>query len=251
MVHGSKISRRQFLSLSGATLGGLVLTACTRTTGSQAVEKVTAEPAVRDANDALQRLQSGNLRYATNKTIDLNQTPRRRVEVARGQHPFATVLGCVDSRVPPELIFDRGLGDLFVIRTAGQVLDQAVLGSIEFGFMELGIHLIVVLGHENCGAVKATIEAVEKKLQVEGSVGYLVRSLTPAVEKAMQAEPAETGEEPDVPFDLVAETVDTNIRMIVDQLAASAEFSEAIVAGTLRIVGGRYDLDTGLVEFIA
>lgn len=244
MTQAKKISRRQFLAISGATLGSLAVAACTRTTTAttETTVKVTAEPPVRDADDALQRLQVGNLRYATNKTIDPNQTIRRRVSLAKGQHPFATILGCVDSRVPPELIFDRGLGDLFVIRTAGQVIDQAVQGSIEFGFEELGIKLIVVLGHESCGAVKATIEAVEKNLEVAGSVGYLVRSLAPAVEKAKE----EIKEEDD----LVAKTVDTNIKMLVEQLTASPIFAEAIMAGELRVMGGRYDLDTGVVEFL-
>ncbi|CAG1011826.1 Carbonic anhydrase 2 [Anaerolineales bacterium] len=106
---------------------------------------------------ALQRLLEGNRRFVENKS-QLDGSEKRRREIATGQHPFATILGCVDSRVPPELIFDQGLGELFVIRTAGEVLDQAVLGSIEFGVEELKIPLLMVLGHKNCGAIKATRE---------------------------------------------------------------------------------------------
>ena len=111
------------------------------------------------SKQALQRLLEGNRRYVANQPI-LDESPRRRSEVAQGQKPVAIIFGCVDSRVPPELIFDQGLGDLFVIRTAGEVLDQAVLGSLEFGVEELHIPLLVVLGHERCGAVKAAIEVL-------------------------------------------------------------------------------------------
>ncbi|MCX6078399.1 MAG: hypothetical protein NTW32_02595 [Chloroflexi bacterium] len=117
----------RFLSLSGLALGGMVLASCAPTT-PQVVEP-TAEPAVTSVDEALTRLKEGNQRYIANKTVDPNQTEKRRVDLAKGQHPFATILGCVDSRVPPELIFDRGLGDLFVIRTAGQVLDKAVVSK--------------------------------------------------------------------------------------------------------------------------
>ncbi len=148
------------------------------------------------------------------------------------------IFGCVDSRVPPELVFDRGLGDLFVIRTAGQVLDRAVVGSLEFGAEELGIPLLVVLGHEKCGAVKATIEAVEKHIEVEGPIGYLVSSIAPAVELAKEK-----------PGDLLDNVVDENVKIIVTQLKSSPFFSEAIEAGKVMVLGARYDLETGAVFF--
>jgi carbonic anhydrase len=231
-----KTSRRDFLSLSGLALGGLVLASCAPNAG-QAGEP-TPEPAVSSADEALQRLKDGNKRYVARKTVDPNQTELRRVEVAKGQDPFAAILGCVDSRVPPELVFDRGLGDLFVIRTAGQVLDKAVIGSIEFGIAELGIPLLVVLGHENCGAVKATIEALEKHSEAEGSIGYLVEEIAPAVEKA-------SGQ----PGDVVDNAVRANVELIVNRLKESQVLSAALKEGRLKIAGGRYDLDTGAVEF--
>jgi carbonic anhydrase len=119
-------SRRQFLSGAGLAVSGLALSSCA--TGSL---RRAAEAAVTSAEDALLRLREGNLRYVASKSLDPNQSEARRLEVAGAQHPFATVLGCVDSRVPPELVFDRGLGDLFVIRTAGQVVDNAVRANIE------------------------------------------------------------------------------------------------------------------------
>jgi carbonic anhydrase len=231
------MSRRDFLSISGLTLAGLTLAACAPKNSLTLMP--TAEPAISNAEEALLRLQEGNQRYSANKTVDPNQTETRRVELAQGQHPFATILGCVDSRVPPELVFDRGLGDLFVIRTAGQVLDQAVIGSLEFGAAELGIPLLVVLGHEKCGAVKATIETLEKHAKAEGSIEFLVEKIAPAVETARQ----QTGE-------LLDNAVRANVALVVSQLKASPILAEAMHAGKLKIVGGRYDLDTGLVEFL-
>lgn len=235
MSNTPKLSRRDFLSLSGLALTGAALAGCAP--AAQAPEP-TPEAAVSGADEALQRLKDGNQRYVANKTVDPNQTEKRRVEVAQGQHPFATILGCVDSRVPPEIVFDRGLGDLFVIRTAGQVVDKAVMGSIEFGAAELGIPLILVLGHEKCGAVKATIDAVEKPSgEAHGSIGTLVEGIKPAVEAAKK----QSG-------DLLDNAVRANVGVVVNELKQSPILSEALSAGKIKIVGGHYDLDTGLVE---
>jgi carbonic anhydrase len=189
-----------------------------------------------NTDEALQRLLEGNRRYSTNRATYLNQTPLRRIEVAKAQHPFAIIFGCVDSRVPPEIIFDHGLGDLLVIRTAGQVIDQAVLGSIEFGVVELGIPLIMVLGHERCGAVKATIEALEKDIEAPGQIKMLVESIRPAVEKAKGQ-----------PGDLLEGAVQANIELTVSGLKDSSILADAVAKNQLRIVGARYDLDTGSV----
>src|SRR5678816_4607625 len=161
MAQHYRLSRRDFLKASGTTVIGMALGAC-------APAQVSEAP-VTNADEALQRLLEGNQRYAANKSIDLNESQSRRVEMAKGQNPFATIFSCVDSRVPPELIFDRGLGDLFVIRTAGHVIDQAVLGSLEYGVEELKIPLLMVLGHEKCGAVKATIDTIASGGEAPGS----------------------------------------------------------------------------------
>lgn len=236
MLQVHKVSRREFLSISGFAVAGLAVTSCASTTTQRTAP--IAESVVSNADEALQRLKEGNQRYVANKTIDPNQTENRRVEVAQGQHPFAIILGCVDSRVPPELVFDRGLGDLFVIRTAGQVLDKAVIGSIEFGVAELGIPLLMVLGHEKCGAVNATIQALAKHAEAEGSIGFLVNGIAPAVEKVK----GQSG-------NLLDNAVRANVELVVNQLKASPLLAEALHAGKIKIVGGRYDLDTGVVEF--
>jgi carbonic anhydrase len=159
------------------------------------------------------------------------------MEVARGQKPVAMVLGCVDSRVPPELIFDQGLGDLFVIRTAGEVLDRAALGSLEFGVAELHIPLLVVLGHQRCGAVKAAIDELAGHGEAEADVSYLVEALTPAVEAGKR-----------LAGDLWEQAGRTQIALQVDRLRRSPILAEAVNDGTLRVVGAWYDLETGLVE---
>jgi carbonic anhydrase len=239
MSQHKKLTRRDFLSISSLALSSLALGSCTRTVVTPQVIVATREPEEIEPEGALLRLKEGNQRYISNLTMDPNQSDARRVEIAKAQHPFATILGCVDSRVPPEIIFDRGLGDLFVIRTAGQVLDQAVVGSIEFGVAELGIPLLVILGHEKCGAIKATIEVLEKKLTVEGTIGYLVAGLSEAVEEAEK----KSG-------DLVNNAVLANVELLVAKFKGSPAFKEHIESGKLMVVGARYDLDTGIVEFL-
>jgi carbonic anhydrase len=190
-------------------------------------------------DEALERLLEGNKRFAANKTIGPNRSESRRLEIATGQHPFAIILGCVDSRVPPELIFDQGLGDLFVIRSAGQVIDDAVLGSIEFGVAELGIPLIMVLGHSKCGAVTATVETLEKNLPTEGSISKLVENIEPAVHQA-----AGHGQE------LIDAAARINVALEISRLNRSPLLSAAMKEAKLKIVGAFYDLSTGLVEIL-
>jgi carbonic anhydrase len=228
-----RFSRRDFLKASGLTAVSLALAAC-------APAQAPTEGPVTNADEALQRLMEGNERYVANKSTDLNESQSRRAELAQGQKPFATIFSCVDSRVPPELVFDRGLGDLFVIRTAGHVIDNAVLGSLEFGVAELKIPLLMVLGHEKCGAVKATVEAVEKNATAEGEINWLVEGIRPAVEDVK----SQSG-------DLLDNAVKANVTLTVERLMGSAILSEALEKSELRIVGGRYDLDTGMVEIIA
>lgn len=186
--------------------------------------------------EALERLLAGNRRYVTGKST-LDESEQRRIEVANRQHPFATILSCVDSRVPPELIFDQGLGDLFVIRTAGQVLDRAVLGSLEFGVAVLHIPVIVVLGHERCGAIRAALNFLERHEVAEAEIEYLVEALTPAIERGQQ-----------LGGDVWDHAVRAQIELLVDELCRSPILCTAVQAGKLKIVGAYYDLDTGLVE---
>ncbi|MCC7219210.1 MAG: twin-arginine translocation signal domain-containing protein [Candidatus Contendobacter sp.] len=218
--------------------------------GFKAAETVPASP-----QDALQRLLNGNQRFVANRLLEPNHSPERRAEISKSQQPFATIFGCVDSRVPPEIIFDQGLGDLFVIRTAGQVIDEAVLGSIEFGSLELKIPLILVLGHERCGAVKASIEALEhggeahgkgksrgkaKPSAEPGEIGYLVKGIKPAIDKARAWGMG----------DLAENAMRANVLLTMSQLKKSPVLAAALESGQLKIVGGRYDLDSGLVEVL-
>ncbi len=188
-------------------------------------------------DQALQALVAGNMRYVGTKLTHPTQTVERRMEVAKGQEPFAIIVGCADSRVPPEIVFDRGLGDLFVIRVAGHVLDDAALGSIEYAVEHLAIPLVMVLGHERCGAV----EAAAKGADAPGRLGLVLQAIKPAVEKV-------TGQ----PGDLVENAVRANVEMVGGRLkAAQSLLAEGVKAGRVRIVGARYDLDSGWVDTIA
>ncbi|MEP7190236.1 MAG: carbonic anhydrase [Roseiflexaceae bacterium] len=235
MFHKFTHSRRRFLHLSGLAAIGITASACA-SPFARSEPTLTSEPAVTTPDQALQRLLEGNQRYAAAKPAYPNLTVDRRTQLAQGQHPFSIVFSCVDSRVPPELLFDRGLGDLFVIRTAGHVLDDAVLGSIEYGVAELGIPLILVLGHEKCGAVKATLEAVEHHTTAPDRIQSLVRSITPAIEQSKGQ-----------PGDALDNAVLANTTLTVGRLQATPLLADVVGKGRLKIIGGRYDLDSGTV----
>jgi carbonic anhydrase len=195
----------------------------------------TKEPAM-TADQALARLKRGNVRAAHGASIHPHQNGPRRRELASGQQPFAIIVACSDSRVPPELVFDQGLGDLFVIRVAGNVVDDTALGSIEYAVEHLGAKLIVVLGHERCGAVKAAVDGGE----APAHIGSLVRAIAPAV--------VETANMKGDRLDLA---VRANVRRVVRQLSDSEPLlHEAVQKKGLEVVGMEYDLDTGSVESI-
>ena len=186
---------------------------------------------------ALKMLEAGNQRFASGKLQHPHETPKRRTELATSQHPFAIVLGCADSRTSPELVFDQGLGDVFVVRVAGNVLNDETIGSIEYAVEHLGASLIVVLGHERCGAVKAAREIIAAKGEAPGHVQSLVKALQPAVEATADKD-AET-------------TAKANVMNVVHALQGSAPIlKDKVEAGTIVVVGGHYDLDTGKVEFL-
>jgi len=187
---------------------------------------------------ALQQLMEGNLRYAEGNASHPHQSLERRAELISGQQPFAVILGCSDSRIPPELIFDQGLGDVFVIRTAGEVVDNASLASIEYAVDHLGVPLVMVLGHDSCGAVTAAVQGGE----AEGHLGSLMDFIRPAVEQAREA-----GEG----SDLLNGSINNNVFNIVEALKSSQPvLSEKVDAGELMILGARYRLDSGLVEIL-
>ncbi|MFI5353539.1 MAG: carbonic anhydrase [Candidatus Binatales bacterium] len=196
-----------------------------------------AAPAFASANaaEALQRLLDGNQRYVAGRAIRPNQTAGRRATVAGGQHPFAAILGCSDSRVPPEIVFDQGLGDLFVVRLAGNVADPVALDSLDYAVTHLGTRLILVLGHERCGAVTAAVEGYGER----GDVGPMLAELRPAV-AASKA----------LPGDPVANAIRANVELTVENLRTSKPLSAMVASGQLKIVGGIYHLATGKVEML-
>jgi carbonic anhydrase len=191
------------------------------------------------ADEALARLEAGNGRFRSGHLEHPDQELSRRLQVEAEQHPYAVVVSCSDSRVPPEIVFDEGLGDLFVVREAGHVADAATLGSVEYAVEHLGVHLIVVLGHDRCGAVSTAVEAIVHKARPEGHMLTLVDAIAPALARVQTAG-----------GDVVARTVRANVDVVVESLRASRPIlADRVASGELRVVGGVYDLHTGAVEW--
>ncbi len=186
---------------------------------------------------ALARLQRGNARFVAGWPDHPDQSARRRREVAGSQHPYAAILTCADSRVPPEIIFDAGLGNLFVIRVAGNVLDDIVIGSLEYAVEHLRVSLIVVLGHDACGAITAAVNGGD---DAHSHIGAIVRALQPAVNLAR----TQGG-------DLVSQAIDANIDLMVNQLKVSEPIlREHLNTNRLQIIGARYHLESGTVTLL-
>lgn len=184
---------------------------------------------------SLNKLIEGNKRYVSGKLQHENQNAQRRTEVAKKQKPFAIILSCSDSRVPPEIIFDQGIGDLFVIRTAGNIVDNITIGSIEYAAEHLEVPLLVVLGHERCGAVEATVKGGE----ISGHIKSIVSNIARAVDKASNKK-----------GDKLENSVIQNIHNVVDELTHSKPILEELIhEKKLKIIGARYDLDDGTVKF--
>ena len=187
------------------------------------------------AAEALQKLQDGNTRFVQSKVRHPHQSREHRIDLTAGQQPFAVILGCADSRIPPEIIFDQGIGDLFVIRVAGNILDDVVLGSIEYAVDHLGVQLIVVLGHENCGAVTATVQGGE----AHGHIPALLEAIQPAVDEAQ----AQGGK-------ILENAIRINASRMAEQIESSSPIlAAAKQAGALEVKAMYYHLETGKVEF--
>jgi len=214
--------------------------------------------------DALSRLKEGNARFtagdpqhphesaderkrmATDSyenagTISLGMTSeqaaKRRAELAKSQHPFAIILSCSDSRVPPEIVFDEGLGDLFIVRVAGNVVNDEGLGSIEYGVDVLGARLIVVLGHQSCGAVDAAMKTIAAKGKAPGHIQSLVTAIKPVVDSTPKGD--------------LDTMIKANVKHVVDALRSSTPILKARVdSGDVQVIGGYYALDTGTVTFL-
>lgn len=196
------------------------------------------------ATTALDRLRAGNQRFVAGTPESHSDIVQRRQEVARGQQPFATVLACADSRVAPEILFDQGLGQLFVVRVAGNVVDPVVLGSIEFAATALASRLIVVLGHSRCGAVSATLDALQSPTaDVSPNLAEIVAKIRPAF-----ADLSTSGA--DNRDAVVARAIRASVEMSVAQIAQQSKVLSALVASQdLTVCGAEYALDTGEVTF--
>lgn len=193
------------------------------------------------ASEALEALQEGNQRFVNDERTMPHLSAERIAETADGQSPFATIVTCADSRVPPEHLFDQGIGDLFVTRVAGNVCDTDTLGTLEYGVKHLGTPLLVVMGHSSCGAVHAVVE----NAAVGGNIPALVDNIVPAVQRVREKHPELSGEE------LLAAAVQENVwRGIEDVFHSSPTTLELAKSGDLLVVGAVYDLATGKVEFL-
>ncbi len=188
------------------------------------------------ADQAMSRLMEGNKRYAAGNQLRPRQTPARRIEVAEAQKPIAAILGCADSRVPPEVIFDQGLGDLFVVRNAGNIVDDTVLGSLEYAVEHLHVPLVMVLGHKDCGAVTEAIKGGE----AIGHVANLLKAIQPAVEKVKRQ-----------PSTMLDNAVRANVVMAVARLRTSQPLlAKLALEGKIKIFGAYYDLSSGEVNVL-
>ncbi len=185
------------------------------------------------ANEALDRLIEGNNRYVNDKLLHPNRTSERREAIISKQKPFAIILGCSDSRVSPEILFDEGVGDLFVVRVAGNVVGPIELESIDYGALYLKSSVIMVLGHQNCGAVDAVLEGNTKDIPA------IAKRIEPAV-KIAKKEKGNTLEN----------AIQENVRLIVKQLKQTKSLSPLVRQKKLEIVGGYYDLETGKVQLL-
>jgi carbonic anhydrase len=238
---GSRQNRRRFLGTGLAAGLGSLVALSGPSLGVGRLAFAADDQAGMKPDDALIALLEGNARFVATKATHPNQTGERRTTVAGGQHPIAVILSCSDSRVPPEFVFDQGLGDLFVIRVAGNVADDAGIGSIEYAVEHLGSTLVMVLGHEKCGAVAATQDVVKAGGTAPGHLPALVDPIRSAVAQAN----TQMGDTLDV-------AVIANVGNVVAQLKASQPvLAEMVDHEKIKVVGGRYDLDSGEVTVVA
>ncbi len=228
----SFISRRNLLKLTATTAGIGLITERLGLNALAVPAKIATKSLTPDT--ALAKLLAGNQRFASQQVRQPNQGAFRLQEVAKGQKPFAAILGCADSRVPVEILFDRGLGDLFTVRVAGNVATPEEIGSLEYAAL-LGTQIILVLGHERCGAVTAALA----NQPAPGQIGSILEQIQPAIiaTKGRSGDPLKNA-------------IIANVNNQITTLKSSPVLAELIAADKLKIVGGYYDLDTGLVSQI-
>jgi carbonic anhydrase len=185
---------------------------------------------------ALELLINGNKRFESGESQYPNRDAKRRLEGLNGQHPFAVVIGCSDSRIPPEILFDQGIGDLFVIRVAGNIIDDAVIGSVEYAVKQLETPLVMVLGHKLCGAVQTAISGVEESKYIE----VIAEKIQPAIDAVSVDE-----------TDYLDKVIRKNVELMVDKLTTSSQIlNDSLKSGEIAFIGGYYDIATGKFEIL-
>ncbi len=226
--------------------GAIAIGAASGAVGSTQAEEIPTPPKpsyqIRTAKEALEKLLNGNKRYvADQQAVHPRRSGKRRQKVTPRQTPFAAILGCADSRVPPEILFDQGVGDLFVIRVAGHVLDASTLGSIEYAIAGVGVPLILVLGHENCGAVKAAVTMLENPQRVPEYFQPIAEKIRPAVKMSRGK-----------PGNLLNNTIQSHVRLPVQELeTVSSVLHRSIEKKSVKVIGAEYDLDQGKVFWVS
>jgi carbonic anhydrase len=237
----SKVTRRSFLGGSAASLA--LLNYPSSLAHAASFDDHPHDPNRPDAAEALQRLIKGNERFAAGKSQQTGRTPADFSKLVANQTPYATIIGCADSRVSPELLFDTGIGDLFVIRVAGNYVSSfgsAVKGSIQYGVLELGTPLVVVLGHSGCGAVKAAIKHIHDHDALPEAIEDLVNSIRPSVVESEK-----------LPGDLLVNATRANVRRSVQRLKTmDPVVAPKVKEGKVQVIGGVYDLATGKMTLI-
>ncbi|MGV4980917.1 carbonic anhydrase [Streptomyces sp. NRAIS3] len=235
MDRAGRLGRRALLACGTFALAG-----CSSLKAAPAA--LSASPTTRPTTPAaaFARLMEGNRRWVSGALQHPDRDPNRRQLVAQEQEPFGAILSCIDSRVPPELLFDTGLGDLYVMRTGGEAVGPVVTGSVEYGPMTSGTPLVVVLGHQRCGAVKAAYEALHYGKSLPGNLQAIVTALQPAYKQAVKeggANPVET-------------MARAQVKLTATDLRSNQDLAPLVGKGALAVVGGYYSLDTGKVEVL-
>ncbi len=221
-----------------AATGAVVAAGATVSSSAHAAAPPASSKQALTPDQALDRLIKGNEAFLADKGAPPLLDRKRRLEIAKSQTPFAILVGCADSRVPPEALFGQGLGDLFIIRVAGNTVSQQGLGSIEYAVHILGVPLVVVMGHERCGAVDAAVSVVREGTVFPGAIGDMVQPILPAAITTRNEK------------DWLDAAVRRNVVNVVEKLKISGKLVEDPIAkGRLKVVGARYDLDDGSVDF--
>lgn len=241
----SKLSRRMFLGAGAASAAAVLPAAAQVPAPRKAGNPLPPAPtkygkSALTPDEAIRLLKEGNEAFLRDEIVLPDRSETRRLELAKGQAPFCAYVSCSDSRVPPELLFGRGLGELFIIRNAGNTVDTVAMGSIEYAVAELGVPLVVVMGHESCGAVKAAMSVVETNARFPGKIDDMIEPIIPAVLEARGQD-----------GDATENAVKQNVRRVVRNLREESDplLLKPLADGRIKVVGAYYHLDSGAVDF--